>query len=589
MKRVREEEEEEPRKRRRNLIVLDDSDDESLSVVWERIKRDREEEACRKRRRLNDDPPLLLEEERRYLSDDNEPLPPTTDNEAWRTPEVQRRAFRGLIKHSNRRNPYVGQERVRADHTLERHDYYLDGKIWNWSEAGVVSASWLLGGRVYKKFEEEDVADRIARGKTGGTDGRYLGLLQNAWQKLGHTDTKAPPPDLPEELVEEVKANVKAAWEKNRGDGSFKHTAYDSLLQDPDAPLPRKSLPPPPGFYKCVAWILQRYDIWGTEVTLYDETRKIIGQADLVLYDRETGEIVLSDWKNCRSEDLGDESKARGQLGCHPFTATFLDTKLNHYQFQLSLYREMIVRLCKNWPRVSRRMLLFNFDPDRPDDFDTYPLDPLDMAYFIDTYLPWNPDDPKHFTYRGGNLIPYFPDDDPRCQGSARRVHIMHGEWKNPLVKWVGYQSPSRTQTIEHNKAVALCRKRKAAAEKEMQIAEYQAAAAEEKKLCDEWAERKWRYTLKASPLRHPWRRGRDEPAPRGWDSFYEWNLLRHHHLLSELQSCVGKYVACWCDSPEKQCHADIVVKYANLLENGAWTLPPLPVSNAIVIEDDFL
>jgi hypothetical protein len=323
-------------------------------------------------------------------------------------------------------------------------------------------------------------------------------------------------------IVNHVAADLQKAWDENCNQGSERHESFDKTLQKISlSPTDRR---PPLGFYRAFAKYLPEYDIFQSEFLLTDREKKLIGVADFILRHRKTGELFLCDFKNCKDEDLWKAGNPNGK-GIHPFSANMADTKGNHYTFQLSFYRDILNRLY--YPGMfNKKMLLLNFRPSAPDTFDDVWIDALDMAPFMEL-CPWKKDDPRHVM---SGLIPGFPDSDPRAVGSVTRIRVPRdGDVLPSDVVWTGEAydkgGPPLTDSI-------------------------------------------WK---------HPAGKCYGKP-PKSRAIDYELHLRNNFDLLKLLPSLKGKRIACWCqEDPEWRCNADVIVKYANLYENGAFTIPEQP------------
>ncbi len=319
---------------------------------------------------------------------------------------------------------------------------------------------------------------------------------------------------------------IKDGWEQNADHGTSKHASYDTFMQG--LPQPADELPPPPGFYCAIEEMLERHGLqpYRTEWAVADALHKLTGQIDIVFID-EDGLLHLGDWKNCKDEDLALPPPGDFQpgLGRHPFTAALVDKKYNHYRIQLSIYWWLLTAVYGM--HVSRTIRLFNFRPADPWHRQILEFEPLDMAPLV-ALLPWNPADPRHsqFPVARNLLGQVFADDDPRAlNGPTTRIRAPKGQQDN--VVWTG-------STYTKNG-----------------------------------------YQLEETRWKHPWRWFGAPPITAA--GYYEAQLLQDQDALCLLPSLVGKSIACWCEKPEWRCHADVLVKYANLHAAGAFKLPRGP------------
>ncbi len=427
--------------------------------------------------------------------------------------------------HSNERNAHPRDARVKTIFTSTRHEYWIDNVLCNASN-NWYSPSGLLK-LLFPAFDANYVSKKVSEGKNPAYAGR-----------------------TPED--------IKAGWDKNRDRGSAKHAAYDVLLQEGHLSTDVDAVPPPAGFFRIMASVMPEWEVYRTEVSLFDEEAHLLGQGDLVLRKRGTNRLRWYDFKHCVDEDLG---AAHGnKCGIHPLTADMPDTKLNHYTWQLNIYCEIYRRhyLQPGWT-LDDEMELWNFRPAEPAGYHVYKLPRLDMSGLW-ALLPWKKNDSRHFDYVHGLgsgvrpfLIPPLADDDPRCAigeaGGARRVRIQPDPQPADVV-WVGAQYPSETARRKTQR-------------------EFEARRAADP-ACDV-ADLRPRYVLPASDFRHPW--GWIKGVERAAKGYYERHLLQNRALLEQLPLLAGKRLACWCGEDDAYCHVDVLVKYVNAWANGAWRL----------------
>lgn len=522
---------------------------------------------------------------------DDVSLPPFADVNAWKNPvgfEARIAALqRRFTARSNARNAHPRATRIRTDFTSTRHDYYIDGVLCN-ARNGWYSVSGLLHF-LFPEFDadfksrcsaEGVLRDLLVQG-IAASDRRpdtpldalwalrppTVAALEAAFPLWGAPDDKhvkpaeAPLPSLDDALgyappgkalvdtVVQIGAkSLRAAWNANRDRGSDKHAWYDAWLQHlPLPPLAGDDMDVTPvsavplGFFRAMAMLADAgYDVFSTECSLFDERRKFLGQADLILVHRTTGKILLGDFKNCKDADLGTAGNARGS-GIHPFTATTPDTKLAHYEIQLGAYWHVLNTLY--YPgRMEACVVLLNFRPSEPAEFRVYWLAPPRDMTALWALLPWLSDDPRHVQFSSTDvanrlLMAPVPDTDPRCSAGPTTRCSAPSLPTPPDVVWTGALYPSkraRTQAVRDGIPL--------------------------------------RYDLPESIYKHPWS-WFGAPRPGAYE-YYEQHLLSNAVLLASLPQLVGKRIACWCRSAEQRCQADVLVKYANLYHCGAIALP---------------
>ena len=339
---------------------------------------------------------------------------------------------------------------------------------------------------------------------------------------------KKAQPDNPAAAAE-VAAAYQDEWNQTKKSGTKKHAGMDAVLQG-RAFDPAK-MEVPAGFVRNFEALADEYDIWRTEWTIASERYQIFGQIDYVLVNRKTGKLRLGDHKNCKDVDLDAWGSKR--YGIHPATCDMKDTKLAHYKIQTSVYWWILKH--EYGMDMEDEIQIDNYVPTEPDSWYCYTFAPLDLTFLL-SFFPWRDDDPRHTYFPGPTLVQRFADDDARAlKGPTTRIRAPPGVPPPDDVVWTGALYPSA-------KARA-------------------AAAAKGEPL---------RYDLAESVWKHPW--SWFGPPPRGAYGYYERYLLSNEALLKLLPSIVGKRVACWCQKPEERCHADVIVKYANLYKNKAWT-----------------
>jgi hypothetical protein len=429
----------------------------------------------------------------------DQPLPVTTWDclkTHWTADDIAR-LQQCFTPHTNQRHRMPHEACIRVEFTRTKHDYYIDDELAN-AESGWYSPSGLLK-KLFKPFDSVGVAKRLSQMKTGQWAGRK-------WE------------------------DIVAEWDANRNSGSAKHNAYDKWLQhEPLETHDESENPieaPPVGFYRAMAWLINKgYDVWRTELSLFWRPYKLLGQADLVLIHRDSGVLVLADFKNCKDLDLYDVSSARGKCGIHPFTASMPDTKGAHYDIQLELYRRMLVEAVKPLGlEVAATKILLNFRPADPEEY--YPIErpALDVDPLL-ALLPWQDDDPRHVIPQTPittvqleqALVPCVPDDDPDVQDGTT-VRYIGGPPKGPLtddIVWTGKRYVKNDYCFTEDS--------------------------------------KWT---------HPMRWFTSAPPPNACAD-YEAYLLKNRELLQSLGELENKQLACWCRKKEERCHADVLVKYA--------------------------
>lgn len=513
-------------------------------------------------------------------------IPAHTDLVAWKNasgyPQRVAALQRLFTPDTNTQRMHPRQARIRTDFTSTRHDYYIDNVLSN-ARNGWYSVSGLLhflfpafdaAGKsrmsaeaALRELLSKDLApsDRDRATPLSALWARaqppLLEALQTAFPFADEKDDKLVK-DGPLPLLAEVVAakgpvdtlvaigakSLRAGWDRNRDRGSDKHAWYDAWLQHRKLPATADGgeangeaalSAVPLGFFRAMAMLVEQgYDVEGTEVSIFDEGGKFLGQVDALMRHRHTGRCLLVDFKNCKDVDLAVAGNPRG-FGMHPLTAGTPDTKLEHYRIQLGAYWFVLDRHYYAG-QMEPRALLLNFRPSEPDQFYAYWIDTLPGMCPLWDLLPWQPDDPRHTAFAPGRgaplLVQPVPDADPRCCGPTTRCAAPALPTPADVV-WTGAMYPSAKARADAQRAG-----------------------------------KPLRFDLPDSIYKHPWRWF--GPPKAGAYEFYEQHFLGNSVLLATLPELVGKRIACWCKSPDERCQADVLVKYANLYHHGAITLP---------------
>ena len=109
---------------------------------------------------------------------------------------------------------------------------------------------------------------------------------------------------------------------------------------------------------KFMKWIdAQCWELVDTEVILYNTKWKLAGQVDLLMMDKETGELIVPDYKSNKEISLDNKYN---QYMTSPFES-IPDTSFGHYSMQLNIYAKML----EAWGfKVSPKKILLHFDKD---------------------------------------------------------------------------------------------------------------------------------------------------------------------------------------------------------------------------------
>ncbi len=138
--------------------------------------------------------------------------------------------------------------------------------------------------------------------------------------------------------------DVLQAWEENRDEaanfGTFIHEYAEYLLtgkamnivcESERARLFKKSVS------NFIDILLKKYEVISTELIVFDPIWRISGTLDLLLKNKETGKLVIADWKtNKKIEKYNKFSKGNGALN-HLYNCNYA-----HYGLQLNTYKAIL-------------------------------------------------------------------------------------------------------------------------------------------------------------------------------------------------------------------------------------------------------
>ncbi len=211
---------------------------------------------------------------------------------------------------------------------------------------------------------------------------------------------------------------------------------------------------------------------------------------------------------------------------------------------QLSIYRRILNTLY--FPgRFTDELLLLNFVPKEPEAYYLYHMTPMDLDPLWNIYLPWRSDAAVHHQFPiVSPYVPYIEDSDPRCwDGPTKCTRLPRRDFLDPLLLDTAIWTQKAVTSPGYPPMPA----------------------------SDLWS--------------HPNRRWFGTPTPDVYAS-YEEHLLNTPSLLRQLPTLIGRSLWCWCgDGPENRCNAEALVKWANLLDAGAFTLPPLSEAEQMLLQ----
>ena len=121
--------------------------------------------------------------------------------------------------------------------------------------------------------------------------------------------------------------------------GSIVHAYAEAKICGGDAPEPEKAGDARAFRIVDTALLMleKQYKFLEPETIVFDPLYEIAGMMDLPAINRQTGALAILDWKTCESITLDHY----GRFALHPISH-IPDSKLLHYQLQLSLYAWLI-------------------------------------------------------------------------------------------------------------------------------------------------------------------------------------------------------------------------------------------------------
>ncbi len=134
--------------------------------------------------------------------------------------------------------------------------------------------------------------------------------------------------------VEEVLDNWKAKNEESIVLGNNTHNFAEDYINGLDV---KPETLQQQAAVEFIASIQEQYEVIATELQMFCRKRRYAGTADLILRNKQTGGIVIADWKT--NKDLFKNYKGTKMLS--PFNF-LLDNPFNHYQLQFSLYQILL-------------------------------------------------------------------------------------------------------------------------------------------------------------------------------------------------------------------------------------------------------
>jgi len=125
-------------------------------------------------------------------------------------------------------------------------------------------------------------------------------------------------------------------WDYSRDRGSYIHKELQDYIEDGIRPRSNRGL-------AGAKWFKKQSTKFGDkvfpEVIIYDESLKIAGSVDLLIFNSRLNECYLFDWKTNKKIDY---EGFRGQKGLTKASRTLDDCKYNKYSLQTSFYKYLL-------------------------------------------------------------------------------------------------------------------------------------------------------------------------------------------------------------------------------------------------------
>ena len=339
---------------------------------------------------------------------------------------------------------------------------------------------------------------------------------------------------------------IQRQWAQTAVDGTAKHSLYEMLL---DAqPMTKAEIAALPlGFRRFWAdhpWL----EPHRVEFSIFSEELGLVGQLDCLAIDtREAPDSldrwVLADWKNVK---LGTMTKQyNGERAWHPLFEEWPNTKEYHYRMQLNLYRTVLAR---HYGIVLRRMIMANFPPETPDEYEKYDVPVVDMMPAL-ALFPWDDRDVRHISSDPDRelALPHIPAGDERGSGLTTVMAYNTSFGLGPGGVWVGTSWSCCGCPTKCKGPVKNCPHR---IEKLPQS----------------------RYACTDYPFK-PSEAEQRVAAFRFERQLLLWPADRLRTLVKDL---AGSTLTCW---PDQMAHAWVLARYTNALSSGAIALRPPPPS----------
>lgn len=216
-------------------------------------------------------------------------------------------------------NPHARDARITFDEPA--HLYFIDG-----IQVGV-SVTGVLKSVEPDPFDAPVVAARIAKARN--VRPRYLR------------------PDGTRMSVQEICDS----WESANKLGTDLHATIERYLNgvNVDAVAADPKHPNYQPFHQFLVWLqafrARGYEPYRTEWIIFDALSDVAGSIDCVFRNVATGGVFIVDWKRCLTWESSGFAEAYGGKTLLPPLSHVPATKLNEWQLQVNIYRDILTRL----------------------------------------------------------------------------------------------------------------------------------------------------------------------------------------------------------------------------------------------------
>jgi len=143
---------------------------------------------------------------------------------------------------------------------------------------------------------------------------------------------------------EEIRAEWAAEGDRGRTEGTLVHNYAEGLMcgwspENMPTPISERTETMFPHVKRTVQELRRRYEFVSAEMMLFSPDLRLAGQADIIMYEKETNTIIIGDYKN--NKELTTENY--WQKAFKPIEHLD-DCSIAHYTLQLSAYRYLMER-----------------------------------------------------------------------------------------------------------------------------------------------------------------------------------------------------------------------------------------------------